>query len=123
MSTKIIDLDAVLGDDKKVRLAGKTYTLPPDIPVELYLKLNRESEQERTDAEVVSELYEDVLGLFKYGDPKITKLPISLGQLLIAIGRVYGSDSEPGVEDPPTRRTAGSRSSSRASNGKSRSSR
>jgi hypothetical protein len=113
MGQQIIDLDEVLGDDKRVRLGGKTYTLPPDIPTELYLQINKAAgEGKALEPENVEKLQAGLLELFQYGDPKLTKLPsMSLAQLFAAIPRIYGATSKDDGEDdaapPPARPTRG----------------
>ena len=115
MSTQIVDLDALLGDDKRVKLGGKTYTLPADLPVELYLKINRAAKEGMDDALMVETLYDEVLDLFRYKAPDLDALPLSMNQLVGAIGAIYGDKpDDESEEDPTTPKTRG------ASSGKSR---
>jgi|SRR6185312_6118341 len=39
--SEVIDLDVVVPELKKVRLGGKTYKVPGDMPMEIFLRLNR----------------------------------------------------------------------------------
>lgn len=107
---QIVDLDELLGDDKQVRLAGKLYALPPDLPVELYLRIVRYGQQhpDATEAEVTEALYEALLDLFRYKQPNLKSLPVSMKHLAIAVGRIYG-DQEPdeGTSVPPPRKRSG----------------
>lgn len=41
MSDNITDLDALVASPKKVSLGGRTYTVPGDIPMEVYVKVNK----------------------------------------------------------------------------------
>lgn len=100
MPTTIIDLDEFLGADKQVKLHGQRYVLPPDLPAELYLKINKFAQSGASEVEMVEALYEEVLNLFRYKQPDLKSLPISLSQLVVAIGRIYG-DGEP--EEKPAR--------------------
>ncbi len=52
MSTNITDLDALVPNDKQVRLGGVVYDLPGDLPMEIFLKLNRASEIEEDGDEL-----------------------------------------------------------------------
>jgi hypothetical protein len=104
--TKIVDLDAVLGEDKLVSLGGKTYRLPPDIPVELWLKFTRYSGEGLSDEEMITRLYDGVLSLFRYGDPKLKDVPLSMAQLVQVIGQVYGEEGET-EQARPTKQTNG----------------
>jgi len=109
---KIIDLDEILGEPKRVKAGGKTWTLPPDLPVELYLEVNRAAEGE-TELETIERLHDNVLELFRYGQPDMVKLPISLAQCVLLIRLVYGNEEqEPDGDGPPPRaRTRGGASS------------
>ena len=123
MPVEIIDLDKLVGDDKLVTLAGQQYRLPPDMPVELYLRINRYANEDLSDPQMVESLYQEVLGLFRYGDPDIESLPLSMSQLVQAIGRIYGED-DGDVDANPTspKRTRGGSSKTASRNGsKSRS--
>jgi hypothetical protein len=104
MPTKIIDLDELASEPKRVRLAGRVYTLPGDLPVELWLRLQRQAQEEgQSDGEALRFLYEQILELFRFGDPKIKELPLGMAQLITLIAKVYGDDeAEPAR---PTRRT------------------
>jgi len=110
MRSDLIDLDELLGDDKKVKVGGTIYTLPPDLPVELYFKINRFAGTDATDVEMIETLYAEVLQLFRYKNPDLNEIPLSLSQLVSAIGRIYGSGE---VEDAPPPPARGSRSTSK----------
>lgn len=118
MATPIVDLDQFLGADKRVKLRGQTYTLPPDLPVEVYLRIQRAATEGLEEREQVETLYGELLELFRYGDPKIEKLPLGMTQLLIVIPAVYNPDAVDGdAEERPTRtRTRGGKSPTRSNN-------
>lgn len=114
MATTIIDLDDILGADKQVRLKGKVYRLPPDLPVELYLKIQRAAGQDVTETEIFETLYENILELFRYKQPGLKELPLSLAQLVTAIPTIYGGDEAADGDAAPPPRTRGGRSSKSA---------
>lgn len=111
---KIIDLDEVVGDDKRVRLGGKVYVLPPDLPVSLFLWINKVNQDGSTEVEMVERLYDEIVALFRYKDPKLKELPLSMPQLVSALGKIYGSDDEAADERPPRRKPSGGATSSRS---------
>lgn len=101
MPTKIIDLSTVLGKPLEVRFApdGPVYKVPADIPVPLYLKVQEFAQlgDEADEEAAVRELYAELLALFRVYQPELDSLPVSIGQLVEAIPRIFGGD-EP---DPP----------------------
>lgn len=111
--TKIIDLDELLGEPKKVRLKGVVYKLPPDLPVELYLRIVKLNETGATEAELVDALYEQLLELFRYDKPDLKTLPVSMSQLVNAVATIYGQgDEAEGDAAPPRKRQSGGATSS-----------
>src|SRR5947209_5561058 len=120
MPSTVTDLDEFLSPDKKVKLKGKVYTLPGDLDAELYLKITGASDRGLSEQEFIRDLYDDVLALFRHGDPKIDKLPLALPQLINLIGAVYGSGDQEGDERRPPRATGSSRSGGRSSTSRSR---
>lgn len=112
---EIIDLDAALPPDKKVRIGGKTYLLPGDIPVELFLKVQRAAGGDGS-GDVVADLRDALLELFQARDRSMKSLPLGMGQLMELIPRVYmGTGPDP---PRPTRGATGTsrpRSRSRSS--------
>lgn len=121
MATEIIDLDAALPEDKQVRISGKVYRLPGDLPVELYLRIQRASKNLGTDGTDASieDIRDSVLALFQSRDKTIKALPpeVGLAQMVTLITRVYA-----GEEEPNPRRTRGGATSSKPAS-RSRSSR
>lgn len=112
MPQEIIDLDAILKPPKRVRIGGTVYKLPPGIPVEVFLAVNKAAAEDRPDPESLANLASDVLKLFQWGQPEMTALPpgMLLDQLLLLISAVYGEASEDDA-DPPSK--GGTRSTSR----------
>lgn len=110
MPQEIIDLDVVAGPPKKVRLGGRDWTLPADLPVEIYLKINQ-AEKDTAAAEQAAtargekldetaqftELRDILLDLFQIHQPTLRALPRELGlvTLLQAIPKIYGPQGDP----------------------------
>lgn len=118
MATRIIDLDVLLPEDKHVRMGGKVYILPGDLPVELYLKVQ---EATRVSGEVdtsVEDLRAAMIELLQIRNRSITKLPAGMGmaQMVTLITNVYmgGDDAAPKAPRTggATRSTSRSRSRS-----------
>jgi hypothetical protein len=110
---KLIDLDEIVPDGPRVKLRGEIYELPPDLPAELYLwiqKLNAKDPDalDMPESEMVGKLYEEVLDLFRYKRPDLERLPIRLAELVTIIGRVYGEDTEDDAAPPPRSRSKAS---------------
>ena len=119
---QIIDLDAALPPDKQVRIGGEVHTLPGDIPVELFLRIQRaaaELEAATTAGDVtasIGDLHEAILTLFRERDATITHLPLGTGQMASLLMRVYLA-----AEVPPTTPTSGATKPSRKPPARSRS--
>lgn len=113
--TKIIDLDAILPEDKKVKLGGKVYTLPPDLPAEVFLKMTSLAESGASESEITAAMYDELLELFRYKEPDLEKLPISLSQIVNAVGLIYSTasadDGEAPARPPRPKRSGGATSS------------
>ena len=107
MPTEIIDLDAALPPDKRVKLAGKVYSLPGDLPVELFLRIQRASTSLGENG-AIEDLHGAVLELFRSRDKTVKELPIGMAQMVTLIVQVYTGEAEP---NPP--RTRGATGSSR----------
>lgn len=132
MAQQIIDLDQAVPESLIVKLGGKRYKLPGDIPIPDYLAIQRlsnsiteaagEADGEQV-AQVMEELYERVLELFRIEQPDLEELPLGpqrLGALVVAI-YTRAAEEDADATDPPTRR-AGTRSSSSRRKSRSRSS-
>jgi hypothetical protein len=134
MAQKISDLSDLLSDDKHVRFrpGGPVYTLPGDIPAELFLEIQLEAERESElidsgetpDAgHAIVALRERLLELFRYRDPDMDKLPaeVTLPQLLRIVPRLYGGEEPQEATSEARPSKAGTRSTTRSGRSKSRS--
>lgn len=113
MSQKIIDLDALVGPPKKVKLGGDIYKLPADLPAPLFLKISTYADSEMDEAEMFADLYDELLDLFRVHQPDLDDLPIGVAQLVLAVPKIYQdgvSETEEGGARPSR---AGTRSTRR----------
>jgi hypothetical protein len=89
-----VDLDALAPRPKKVKLGGKLYKLPGDMPMPLFLRIQafgQRTEQGEDETVLLSELHEELLGLFKVHQPALKALPeIGVLTLLQSLGAIYG---------------------------------
>lgn len=98
-----IDLDDIILEDHKVKLGGQIYLLPGDLPIEEMLSLSRAWERMNagiggTDGdELVDDLYQRVLALFRVRQPDLEELPIGVLAVARLIVRLYSGpdDDEP----------------------------
>ncbi len=118
---RIIDLDEALPPDITVKLGGKSYRLPGDIPTPLFLRIQQATGSLGTDDDGITALADAILDLFRTRDPSLTELPLGLTQMVTLFSTVYGVQAEGEDDDPPTGRTRGTGTSSRSSRPKSRS--
>jgi hypothetical protein len=106
---EITDLDVLAGPDRKVKLAGKMYVLPGDIPVELFLRIagyEKRLDEGTDEAELILELNDAVLELFNVvplqrKTAAVKSLPIGLRQLVQAVGVIYRGAGDVAAADPP----------------------
>jgi hypothetical protein len=110
--TDDIDLDELAPEPKGVKLGGTRYLVPADIPLPLSIRLSRLSGE--PDDSSATDLYEEVLALFRVHQPDLKSLPIGASQLFSTILAIYGPKKEP---DPtpakPRAKRAGTKSTSR----------
>lgn len=67
MSDTYRDLDALVSNDLEVRLGGSTYSLPGDLPLEIFVKVNKASLLEDDDEGAALEEMIHAMGdLFAY---------------------------------------------------------
>jgi hypothetical protein len=66
MTDSFKDLDALVPTDKQVRFGGITYSLPGDIPLEIFVRVNKAQalEDEDRDSEAMEELVGSLTDLF-----------------------------------------------------------
>lgn len=113
MSDNIVDLDALVPADKRIAFQGKTYTVPGDLPLVTYLKLNRmAAEQEGedvTEATLMDSMIEALVQLFAWklsdDDPQRAELDTAFRGLGIdtitnMIGKIYPTEEPADAEDP-----------------------
>ena len=122
MSQKIIDLDALVGPPKKVKLGGEIYSLPADLPAPLFLKISTYADSELSEAEMAEDLYEELVELFRVHQPAIDSLPIGIAQMVLAIPQIYQDGVSETQEGGARPSRAGTRSTSRKRKTKSASS-
>jgi hypothetical protein len=126
---KIIDLDAAVPENVKVKMGGEVYELPNDVPIPDYLEIarlvDRLGEESEDAAETLEALYEKVIELFRIAQPEIEDLPIGVKRIAEVLLHIYGQEPEPDGDGarPPSRPRAGTRSTSRTKSRKSASSR
>ena len=105
-SAEIRDLDVLLPQPIKVRLDGKVWTVPGDLPAPTYLRLRQLAaegdvdDDEEAQLAVMAELYDMLLDLFRVHQPDLVELPMGVAQLVRAVGVIYGD----APADPPTKR-------------------
>lgn len=109
--TKIIDLDALIAPPIKVKLGGKPYLLPADIPMELFLAVKAREEREGDEADIVDAMKDQLIALFQVHQPAMKDLPPGIGmrQMFQIIPTIYrGEDDADEPEGKPTSAPTGS---------------
>lgn len=108
-----VDLDALAPTAKRVRLAGKLWMLPGDMPMPLFLRIQGyEQRVEKGEDETVllGELQDELLALFQRHQPALKELPeIGVLTLLQALGAIYGATGKPPAPAAAPARTVPSR--------------
>jgi len=106
-ASEIRDLDVLLPQPIRVKLGGREYLVPGDIPAPTFLRLQelaQEADAEGADSAdnlaVMRELYEMLLDLFRVHQPDVEELPIGLGQMVAAVGQIYGGQAAPPTTPP-----------------------
>lgn len=76
MSDDIKDLDALVPSDKRVSLGGRVYTVPGDIPMEVFVRVNKAGLlEDENEAGAVEEMVGALIDLFTWnskGKPEET---------------------------------------------------
>lgn len=120
MSDTYKDLDALVPTDKDVKLGGIKYTLPGDLPLEIYIRINKASElEEESEQDALDHMVNAMVDLFAwlYADkPEEDRIREEVGKTLKSRGikfnttllqHIYGQDLEEPVESsdevPPTK--------------------
>lgn len=125
MAQRIIDLDEVLPDPIIVRIGGEEYTLPADLPIPDFHRLDQlvkqvDEAEIGAKGEAIRALYEAVCELFAEHNDLPTDdegkpvLPLGAAQLGTLVVSLYQGDLEPldGEGDRPTSRSKSKRSRS-----------
>jgi hypothetical protein len=101
-----IDLDALAPTAKRVKLDGKIYKLPGDMPLSLFLRIQGfEQRVAKGEDETIllAELSGELLTLFQVYQPTLKALPeIGVLGLLGSLGAIYGG----AVGEPPAPKRA-----------------
>jgi hypothetical protein len=101
-----VDLDALAQPPKRVKLAGKVWKLPGDMPLELFFKV--QSFEHRVDAgeaetAVLQEIHDELLALFQVHQPGLKALPaMGVLDLAQALPRIYAGGAVPGEAQAET---------------------
>lgn len=102
-----VDLDALAPLPKRVKLSGRVYKLPGDMPMPLFLRIqNYEQRIEKGESEglLLGELQDELLSLFQVYTPALKVLPeIGVLTLLQSLGAIYSGGAV--GEAPPNRAT------------------
>lgn len=117
MSDSIKDLDALVPTDKRVQLDGVVYTLPGDLPLEIYLRVNKAGALEDDDEQkALDEMIGAMVDLFSHsskGKPTYDNVRDRVDAALRSRGirfntallqNIYGEIEEPKASDenPPS---------------------
>lgn len=115
MST-ITDLDALVPSDKTVKFGGREYTVPGDMPLETYLRVQKVNQLQEANADqevILNEMVSAVRDLLCWNIPDhITDVPASvdaqirrlgLGTVVNLLGTIYTDDEDDAEADalPP----------------------
>jgi hypothetical protein len=89
-----VDLDALAPAPKRVRLGGKIYKLPGDMPMDLYIRIQSYGQRLEAGADETSmmqQLADDLLTLFQVHQAALKALPsIGVVGLVQALPAIYG---------------------------------
>lgn len=94
-STKILDLDSFVPEDREVVIAKKSYTVRGDASVKMMLKLMKNADvwQKKPDSdEAIEALLESIQGYFKTPIDRETLIGIGFKQLPRLITFLYSRD-------------------------------
>ena len=88
-----LDLDAIAPPRRTVRLNGRVYELPGDMPIDtivraMQLQGQMESEDEDKSLAAINELLEIIYDLFRQCDPEFVPMPLGLNAVMQILGLV-----------------------------------
>jgi hypothetical protein len=101
-----VDLDALVDPEPKhVRLkkGGPVHKVPSDIPVDLWLRVNRYSVGGHTNLEVIKGLHDAILELLQLANPTLAKLDMNLSEVVDALPRIYFTSAADAAPPPKPR--------------------
>lgn len=108
-----VDLDALAPRPKRVKLAGKSWQLPGDMPMGLFMRIQsyeQRAEKGEDEASMLAELSDELLALFQVHQPTLKVLPeIGVLVLLRSLGAIYGGavgEAPPTPTGRPKKKTA-----------------
>lgn len=114
-NTNIKDLDALVPDEVTVKLGGTEYTLPGDLPLEIYLRINKAGALEDDDEQAaLNGVVAAMVDLFSYNyksKPEYEAIRTKIEGVLSNRGvrfnttllqNIYGVEEEEGKEENPT---------------------
>lgn len=116
-----VDLDALAPRPTRVKLGGKWWTVPGDMPMPLFLRI--QGYEQRVDSgedetAILTELQDELLALFQVHHPALKVLPeIGILTLLQSIGAIYGGavgEPTPAQTTVPQRKRTPSKPAARA---------
>ncbi len=103
-----VDLDALAPRPKTVKLDGKVWKLPGDMPLPLFFQLQayeQRIEEGVTESVLLAEMSDALLSLLKVHQPQLKELPgIGLQTLVAALPAIYSGGAAVG-EATPNRET------------------
>lgn len=105
---RFIDLDDVVPEAIYVRVAGQEWTLPGDIPVPLYLELDRLWDEAAGDdaekaVEAAERMRDALLTLFREAHPDMEELPVGTRGLMHLVFRYLNADVLGQEDEAPAR--------------------
>lgn len=114
MDQQIVDLDILVPADKRVAFRGQTFTVPGDLPLVTYLKVNKiagDQEGGATEAQLLEGMVEALVEVFAWklpeDDDKREWLRTEIGKLGVdtitqMLGKIYpameSEDEEPVID-------------------------
>jgi hypothetical protein len=102
--SRFLDLDAVVVPDLDVQLGGTVYRVPgsPDVPRMLrWMKFQEAADSDAV--ELLTDIYEDLLDLFRERQPDLEALPIRQEQIMPLFEALFEATGEGAAPDPTPR--------------------
>lgn len=113
--TKIIDLDALVPELRQVKLGGVVYKLPGDMPLEIFLRINKAAQQSEDDDSdetkilaAMEIMVNALVDLFSWENKEVDRAAVEttvkrrgLKSVMTMLQDIY-NDPEPEAETDPT---------------------